>query len=139
MLPLVKYDPFEVMFGRFNRELSEAFGPFTWTESTLGDDENITSDNKNIYLHWAIPGFKREDVKVFVENNILVVDACLQSDDASKNRGYFAKQFTKKFTLSERHDIKKIESKLENGILSVTIPFKSRENKEENKFPIEVK
>lgn len=71
---------------------------------------DITEDKDNVYIEVELPRFKREEVKVEVKNRALTVTA-------KNNRS----SFTRTFGLSGV-DYDKIDGKLENGLLTVTLP-----------------
>jgi HSP20 family molecular chaperone IbpA len=64
----------------------------------------------------AIPGFKKSDIKISATQYFLKIDA--------KNE---KRSFTEKINLANKVDIQNISSKLEDGILTITLPKKSSE------------
>jgi HSP20 family protein len=64
---------------------------------------------------FLVPGFTQSDISVEVSDNILTVEG--------KNNGSgWTSDFSKKFRLPDSVDGKKIEAKLENGILKLKVP-----------------
>ena len=86
-----------------------------WREPAFLNTRNwrpsdIHEDKDNVFIEVELPRFKREEVKVEVKNRALTVTA--------KNS---RSSFTRTFGLSGV-DYDKIDGKLENGLLTVTLP-----------------
>jgi HSP20 family protein len=89
---------------------------------------DILEDEKNIYFQMEIPGVKKEDVKVSVnEGRLLTIKGDKQfekKDEVSvccRNERIYG-QFTRSFQLPELVDSDKIEARYDKGILYLTIP-----------------
>ena len=91
---------------------------------------DISEDEKNIYLEAELPGVKKEDLKVKLEDNKLTIlgekKNCSEND---KNRNFYNRErifgtFEKVFTI---HNIK---AEFENGVLSVIVEKFVSEKKE---------
>lgn len=130
-----KYSPTEAEVAAYNpqtsfgvlREMDDfvnrMFDSF-WHEPAFLNSRNwrpseIQEDKDNVYLEIELPRFKREEVKVEVKNRAVSVTA-------KNNRS----SFSRVFGLSGV-DYDKIDGKLENGLLTITLPktpeSKSRE------------
>lgn len=66
-------------------------------------------------LELGVPGFKKEDIKVSLEDSIYLV---IEGSNAKYG------DFERSYSLSEDSDEEKIEAKIENGILAISIPQK---------------
>lgn len=100
------------------------------------DDVRITKDEKFVRIHIVALGFNRDELSIEVVQNVLNVRGFISKEN---NRGYFTRNFDYSWTLTDEHDKTKIESELKNGVLTVTIPFKTPEKKVEEKLRIEIK
>ncbi len=105
--------------GYGNREVS--FEPAT----------NIYEDEKAVEIEIAVPGYEKEQVKISVENNNLVVSGTSEKKEGQENESSgsshieFRKQnFEKKFRLSEKLDSEKVDAVIINGILKITVAKK---------------
>lgn len=73
----------------------------------------------------AIPGFKKDDISISVEGNILTVSG--ESSMKEENAKYLRKEismakFSRSVTLLENSDINNIRAQHEDGILTVSVP-----------------
>lgn len=88
---------------------------------------NISETDKAYTIEMAAPGFKKEDLKVKVENNTLTVSAETRSETNEEKKDYtrrefFSNSFTRSFRLQENVKDTDISAKYENGILCLTLP-----------------
>jgi HSP20 family molecular chaperone IbpA len=96
-------------------------------------DEN--GDSIKTEIVYAVAGVSRDNIKVKVENNTLeiIIDNMSQNDSINHtnekgetiyyaHKGISSKSLQKRFTLGQGVDKNKIESKLENGLLTIILP-----------------
>ena len=80
-------------------------------------------DNSTYQLEMALAGYKKEDMRITVENGILTISAEKQNvpEDSSKilYKGISSKSFTRSFPLSE--DIVVKHAALSDGILTIEL------------------
>ncbi len=114
------YDPF--------REL-EDMQKYFWGDSSLSAFKTDIRDNgKEFILEADLPGFRKEDIHVDVEDNTLTITAERHSDYEQKDKqGNFVKcersygSFTRSFDVTgiRQDDVK---AKYDNGVLRLTLP-----------------
>lgn len=87
---------------------------------------NIITSEKESKIVLFIPGFKKEEVSISVEDDILVVSGIV---DAEHEKSYeysqieFRKEgFIRRFILPKSFNKDLIRAKVENGILEIVIP-----------------
>jgi len=130
----------------FTREFDRFLQPST---SSVAASANVWEDDKNLYMEFAMPGIKKEEVKVKIENNTLQVSAESDSYRTStkteeKEKTFIRKEFnvasyTRSFRINEkRYQVNAVEAKLDNGVLHLVIP-KIVEEKKEHSITVEVK
>ncbi len=95
---------------------------------------NIQENLTNFVIELAVPGFKKENIAIEVEENVLKVSSEVTSktetEDADRKftrKEFNFRNFSRSFTLPETVDVENIVASYENGILSVTIPKKEEE------------
>lgn len=92
----------------------------------------IEKDNEYV-LDLILPGFKKEDVSINVEDDVLTVEGERKVQEKTKynRKGSFYGQFKKSFTLPENVLVDNIDASFKDGILSVSVPKneKSKLNK----------
>ena len=115
--------------GLLSRNLSDLDGSnYSRTGSTV-PAVNISEDENGFIIEFAVPGMKKEDFIVKVENDTLTVGS-EKNKEVENNVNYrkreFAYQsFNRTFTLPESMvDTDKIAAKYENGILRLMLPKK---------------
>jgi HSP20 family protein len=88
---------------------------------------DISEDEKNIYIEAELPGMKKEDVKVTVEDGVLMIRGERKQETEEKKKNYHRVErvygsFSRAFTLGENIDKDNIEAKYEDGVLHLTLP-----------------
>lgn len=74
-------------------------------------------EDKNWILEIAIPGLTKEDLKVkMIKGELSIV--------STNEDNVWLGSFDKRFTLPEEINTKKIKAKVENGVLTLTLPVK---------------
>lgn len=88
---------------------------------------NIKENENAFIIELLAPGFKKEDFKIELENNLLKVEADVKSESEENQDKYLLKEFsirkfTKTFTLPKNKvSDENIEAKYDNGILSLQL------------------
>lgn len=72
-------------------------------------------DQNNYFYILEMPGVKKEDLKLELKDNYLVVEA--KSQVKNKKKEYY-----KTLTIPAEANTEKIDAQLENGILTISIP-----------------
>ena len=125
MTTLMKYSkPQNGMISLFDRFFDEDV--FNWdipTNIVTPNYDIIENDNEYL-LDFALAGFKREDVSINVEDNILTIEGERKVAEKTKynRKGSYYGQFKKTFTLPNNILADKIDASFSDGILSVAIP-----------------
>lgn len=103
---------------------------------------NTREGDDAYYVDLDLPGVKKEDVKVEINDNVLTVSGKRNVKEEFKNDDYYKVEskygeFVRKIMLPENIDVDSIQAELENGVLEIVIP-KLEKVKEESK-KIEIK
>ncbi len=88
---------------------------------------NEKEDEKAYYLEIDLPGIKKEDINIEVQDNMLVISGERKFKKEENDKGYkrvesFFGKFERRFTLPSDADVDKIEAKTEDGVLHIVIP-----------------
>jgi HSP20 family protein len=99
---------------------------------------DITEDKDNLRIVAEVPGMEKDDVKVFIEGDILTISGERKSVSESKDASYIRTElctgsFSRSFTLPEHIDPTKVTADYKNGLLSIALP------KTEKSKPREIK
>ncbi|GFP89902.1 heat shock 22 kDa protein mitochondrial [Phtheirospermum japonicum] len=95
--------------------------PYIYSPIVASGKWKKKSTAKGIHLRMDMPGLGKEDVKVSVEQNTLLVKGAGKKefdDDGVTGPGY-----NNKFDLSEKlYKIKEMKAEMKNGVLKVFVP-----------------
>lgn len=81
------------------------------------NDTDLTGNTLTI----ALPGFSKEDIKIDIDGDLLVVSSEVDSEKETK----FKKSFKRSFKLVKDVDVDSISATMENGILIITFVRKN--------------
>jgi HSP20 family protein len=90
---------------------------------------NIKETETEFLLELAIPGRKKEDFNVEIDNDILTISSEVKSEENKEDEGYTRREFTfssfkRVFSLPETISLDKINATYEDGILKFILPKK---------------
>jgi HSP20 family protein len=112
-------DPFEGAQREFEHMLGRWFnaGPSDGGERLAPYGVDVREDADHIYVEAELPGFKKEDVDVTLENQTLTISG--KGDWLLRERSY--SRFLRSFTLPPTVDEQSVNAKLNEGILTITL------------------
>ncbi|HXH17605.1 MAG TPA: Hsp20/alpha crystallin family protein [Chitinophagales bacterium] len=102
---------------------------FSETNSTL-PAVNIRETNDDFHIEVAAPGMRKDDFKVELDNDMLVISSEKRDEREEKNNNYTRREFSyrsfqRSFTLPEKLvNGEKIKAEYRDGILHITVPKK---------------
>lgn len=101
----------------------------TASEYTYNPPVDIVEDAETYKLEFDVPGFKRESIKVTVNEGVLSVtgERKREVEETDKFYRYFERPegtFNRSFRLPEHADADNINAEFSNGVLRLTIPKK---------------
>jgi len=118
-------DPFEAM----HREFDQALGRVLGRESDSGVSwspyaVDVREDADHIYVEAELPGFRKEEVDITLENQTLTISAERKEekkpgDHLLRERRY--QRFVRSFTLPPTVDERKVDARLADGVLNITL------------------
>ena len=142
-----QYDPFELaqrefdtMLGRFLGE-RQASGSNGGTGALAPYAVDVREDGDHIYVEAELPGFKKEEVDITLENQTLTIAAerRVENKQGDRTKGELLlherrySRFLRSFTLPPTVDEGSVNARLADGVLTVTI------NKREETKPRKIK
>lgn len=117
------------------KEMQEVKTQKSWEEALENESwvaplVDIYETDDEFFLNAYIPGVKKENLKIKLEDGHLVIMGRIDYDEAV-NRKYVLKEteignFYRRFKISDSIDESKIDAKLENGVLEVRLPKHER-------------
>ncbi|MGE5610478.1 MAG: Hsp20/alpha crystallin family protein [Bacillota bacterium] len=134
-------DPFENIHREFDTLLGRVLGSQTdsgagWAPYAV----DVREDADHFYVEAELPGFKKEEVDITLENQTLTISAERREPPAEEVKGdYMLKErrysrFLRSFTLPPTVDERQVDAKLAEGVLYITL--NKREETKPRKIPV---
>lgn len=126
-MTLIKFEPlreFETISNRLQRIFNDFSSEMT---NQFNPRIDIYEDDNNIYVDVEVPGLKKEDLKLSLQDNILTISGEKKDSPKEKNdKNYFRVErsygsFQRSFTLPAEVNKDKTDAKFEDGILKISI------------------
>tara|TARA_R100000278_G_C5426162_1_gene148432 strand:+ start:307 stop:786 length:480 start_codon:yes stop_codon:yes gene_type:complete len=112
----------------FNRDLTSVFSQNFNTGISL-PKVNIKETADAYFVEMAVPGLKKSDFQIDLENQLLSISTEVEEKSEEKEENYTRREFgyssfKRSFTLPETVDEEKIKANYKEGILSIHLPKK---------------
>jgi len=144
-MTLIKFEPMreiETLHERIQKYFDDfsSFG-FNFSE-TFSPKIDISEEKDKINVVAEIPGVKKQDIKITLQDNILTIEGEKKQETEKKEKNYYRSErmfgsFKRSFTLPTEVDSEKVEAKFEDGMLNISL--KKLEPKVKNEKVIELK
>jgi HSP20 family protein len=147
-MAIVRFDPFRdlsQMQDRINRIFGEAYRRSD-DEVLKGGDwtpavDIFENSNHEIVLRAELPGLKREDIDIRVENHTLTLTGERKQEKDVKKESYHRVErsygsFSRSFSLPNTVDTEKVSASFADGVLTVTLP--TREEAKPRQIQVQV-
>ena len=143
-MTLVKFKPW-IDNQNFNKSVKKMFGEmpdFFAANSGSFPRVDIIEAEKELKIDVELPGLKKEDVKLTVENGVLSISGNRENETESKEElnilrsEIYHGSFNRSFRLSDDYDSENINAEFEYGILSIKIGKKKVEEPKEREIKI---
>jgi len=129
----VNQKPQNTLYTPVGSLMDELFNyPLTrWDDLFMKEWENLSADiweeDNNLFVKMAMPGIKKEDIKISVTADSLTVEGNSKEEVEKKDKKYFLKTFqtssySQSFNLPTTVNPDAVEAKFENGVLTVRLP-----------------
>lgn len=124
--------PLVTVRGEVDRLFNQVFGGASsggitdWFGASTYPPVNVWEDDQNIYAEAELPGLKMDDLEVLVQDNELTIKGERAPDERQevsfhrRERGHG--KFERVLTLPVDIDEAKVEARLRDGVLTVTLP-----------------
>lgn len=124
---LIKYDNlYNDALSELDRFFDRTFGSFPAHPGLLTREESrgfrvdLNHDADNYYVAAELPGVDKKDVNIELENAVLTIsgERKIGGDEGAES----TVRFSRSITVGDDVNPDKVKAKLENGILTVTLP-----------------
>lgn len=119
----------------FESEIDRVFGGVLGREAAAGakldrhysPSISVVENEHNALLIAELPGVKKDDIKIAVENNVLTLSGSRQGNTLPEKATWLRNEirtgeFSRSVQLPEGIDVNKVSAELSNGLLRVTLP-----------------
>ncbi|KZK73424.1 MAG: heat-shock protein Hsp20 [Pelodictyon luteolum] len=125
----------------FEDVFSEKVSPFFSSIITPAFKVDISEDDNAIFIEADMPGMKKEDVHVSMEDDVLCINAEREQKEEEKKKGFHRIErswgsLSRSFTLGDNVDEKAIEAHYDNGVLKIKVPKKEPEPQRGVEIPV---
>jgi HSP20 family protein len=129
-MALIKFNPnsvpsnYNTLFDSFFSDMDKVFGANHLHTSPAA---NIRKIENGFELELAVPGFKKEELDINVEKNVLTLSSN-RAEEQTEDKGEWRRRefsytsFKRSFTLPENVDEDNMKAEYEQGVLRLTIP-----------------
>lgn len=121
------YDPIESMERDFGSMLSRFFGNREEAGYLAPYGVDVREDADHIYVDAELPGYKKEEVDITLENQTLTISAERKSEKKQEEHGTMLlherryNRFLRSFTLPPSVNESKVDAKLCDGVLHIML------------------
>ena len=100
---------------------------------------DVKEDESALYLRMDMPGLSKEDVKVSVEHNTLIIKGEAKHDDDDVDEESGQRSFSSRLNLpSNIYKLDSIRATMNNGVLKLMIPKVTDEEKTNYVCPVQI-
>lgn len=134
---IVKFNPLQEL-QNVERDMNKLWQNSWGLLPAFGDSSalDMYEEKGKLVTEISLPNFKKEEIKVTTESNVLEITAKHEeSKESSSKRRYFLResssQYVRRITLPEGVNIDKADVNFKDGLLKVSMPFKAPQSSKE--------
>ena len=130
------YQAFDDTFERFRSDFEDLLFPSTWAlmPETRVPTMDLEDNEKEYLLKAEMPGFKKENIEIDVQDNYVVISGDVGWKYDKKEHEYLCKEracktFYRTVDLPEEIDVNGVTANLNDGVLEICLPKKTPKQK----------
>ncbi|MBU2493606.1 MAG: Hsp20/alpha crystallin family protein [Bacteroidetes bacterium] len=144
-MTLIKFEPLKE-FESFQNQIKKYFDDFPSfglnVDNSFSPRIDISEKEDTLLVEAEIPGVKKEDLKITLQDNILTIKGEKKKEEESKDKNYYRCErtygsFSRSFTLPAEVNTDKVDAKFNDGMLNIVL--KKIESKKTKEKLIELK
>lgn len=130
IIPFNERKSFYPMMSLFDKFVDDFFKGEESQENQRAMAIDIMEDEDKFLIEANLPGFKKKDVKISINNNQLLIEAN-REEKKEENKGSYCRceryqgNYRRLLSLNDELDSEKISAKFEDGVLKLEIPKKA--------------
>ncbi len=126
-MTLIKYKPNDYVPGTFGSFFDRFFNDEMFSGNRYSPTVDVAETNKEFEIQFHIPGMRKEDIHINVDNDRLTVSGERKFENEKKEKNYHTVEshygtFSRSFYLPDAVNTDKIDASYKDGILTVTVP-----------------
>jgi len=118
------FSPFDLLFKDFFKSELD-FQPAT--QAKYSHPVDIFENSEGLHFEVACTGLTKEDVELHIEGDLLIIRYDKTPEDKTSHnyihRGIARRSFSLGYKIAPKFDLSQAEASMENGLLSIQIPF----------------
>lgn len=148
-MAIMRFDPMRGL-ETISRRMNDLFGDFekgfSFEYGSFVPRIDISEDEKQVFIHAELPGLKKDDVKIKInDEKVLTISGEKKQEDKyndkDENHTFIRVErsfgaFTRSFALPDNINTESINAKFENGVLKVSLDKKEPEKPKEVEITI---
>lgn len=121
-------------FSHFFDNIEKTHNRFSSNHQGDTPSVNIIEHDKDFVIEFAVPGVKKDEFNINLDNHILTVSREVKEENEEKSENYTRREFvygnfSRSFTLPKSIKLDDISADYNEGILRLTLPKKEEEAK----------
>lgn len=126
-MTLIKYKPNDYVPGTFGGFFDRFFNDERFTGNRYSPTVDVAETNKEFEIQFHIPGMKKDDININVDNDRLTVSGERKFENEKKEKNFHSVEshygtFSRSFYLPDAVNAEKIDASYKDGILTVIVP-----------------
>lgn len=114
------YDPFSDIERWFERAFGDLGRPYSAALAAPSSFRvDLYSDEDNRYVVAELPGIRKKDISIELENAVLTITAHRTMKEGDNEQTF---NYSRSITVGDDVDANKVKARLEDGLLRVTLP-----------------
>ncbi|MBT1248200.1 MULTISPECIES: Hsp20/alpha crystallin family protein [unclassified Thermosipho (in: thermotogales)] len=127
------FDPFVELQREIDRLFEDFMEPSRNSRIHFPKVDIYETENE-VVIEAELPGMKKDDVKITIEDGVLIIKGERKFNREDKNKNYrvierVEGQFERAFVLPDYVDVEKISAKFNDGVLKIELPKKVEKEK----------
>ena len=126
-MKIVKFNNKQIFPSLINEFFNDDFGVNFLNNNHSVPSVNTIENDDSFEIDLAVPGMKKDDFSIELENNVLIISSETSNNVSNENlrlNEFNYSSFQRSFKIPESVNLDKIKGNYKNGILKVLLPKK---------------